>query len=65
MVTQRTFDTTGTTLRRIGKVLTITCEDDATANRVADQLRTETDFTNHHNALKCPYCNPKGLTIDR
>lgn len=21
------------------------------------------DPTNHHNALKCPYCNPEGLTL--
>lgn len=41
MTNLRTFDTTGTTFRRIGKVLTITCEDDAIANRVADELRTE------------------------
>lgn len=37
----RTFDTFGTTLRRVGKVLTITCEDDETANRVANELRTD------------------------
>lgn len=23
------------------------------------------DLTNHHNALKCPYCNPEGLTFAR
>lgn len=21
------------------------------------------DLTNHHNALKCPYCNPNGLSF--
>jgi len=36
----RTFDTTGTIFRRVGKVLTIICESDEIANRVADQLRT-------------------------
>lgn len=37
---QRTFDTSGTILRRVGNVLTINCESGEVANRVADQLRT-------------------------
>lgn len=41
MSDRRTFDTSGTTLTRSGKVFTIACEDDETANRVASQLRTE------------------------
>lgn len=36
----RTFDIAGTTLRRVGKVLTVTCDSDEIANRVADQLRS-------------------------
>jgi ribA/ribD-fused uncharacterized protein len=36
----RTFDTSQTTLRRSGNVFTITCEDGAIANRVADHLRS-------------------------
>lgn len=36
--------------------------------RIADQLHAlagelSQDFTNHHNALACPYCNPKGLKL--
>ena len=29
--------------------------------RAADLLEREPD--NHHNALRCPYCNPKGLVL--
>ncbi len=36
----RTFDIAGTTLRRFGKALTITCDSDEIANKVAGQLRT-------------------------
>lgn len=41
----RTFDTTGTTLRRVGKTFTIACDSDEIANRVADQLRAEPQTT--------------------
>ena len=36
----RSFDTTGTILRRVGNVLTINCEGPDVADRVVDQLRT-------------------------
>lgn len=36
----RTFDTTGTVLRRTTNVLTITCESAEIADRIVDQLRT-------------------------
>ena len=40
IATLRTFDTTGTIFRRLGNVLTITCENGEIANRVTDQLRS-------------------------
>lgn len=38
------------------------------SDRMIDAVRREApapavDLTNHHNALKCPYCNPEGLTF--
>jgi hypothetical protein len=35
--------------------------EDMKEHRIAQALSTTLDITNHHNALLCPYCNPKQL----
>lgn len=35
--------------------------EDMKEHQTAQALSTTLDITNHHNALTCPYCNPKQL----
>jgi len=37
---------------------------DTAIRHILNKHSPAVDLTNHHNALKCPYCNPDGLTSE-
>jgi hypothetical protein len=67
------YDTLYAKLKRVREVARAEIERLSAAPQTAPPLRAERerrmvaeisfDPTNHHNALKCPYCNPKGLAF--